>query len=653
MQNDHNNGRNGQGNPPGAPARGLARLGAAVAGTRLDPSRADELGAPRPAARRFTPGLSAWTPPQTTQAQPQAQAPGQASVSAVGKAPAGASAIERALAMSRDQGGERGNRPAAAFRPGAAPGSPAPAAAAGVPRGLIPLSAPTSDPIIKATQAIRYDDQQLAIIHAPEQHIVGNAFAGSGKTTTSVGRTLAHPNRRFLYLVFNAANAAEARLRFPRNVDVMTTHSLALGSPGMRQHVGTRLSRSWRAITLVQEFNLRSPAEGYHAQQVLRAFFSTTDREISDKHVVDIAKERNLSSSAAMNAVAHARLIWRDMMDPAGKCSLPDDAYLKMYALSGPLISQDEIILDEAQDANPVTVQIIGRQLKARVTCIGDTHQGIYAFRGAVNAMERLGLGAKAYYLTKTYRFGPEIAAVANTLLRELKGETHEIIGAGRPSANPERSRTVLARTNAQLFDIAVECGGVGVHWAGPTSPGGYTRGTDGPDRYRLSLLAEANALRRGDRSSISDPVLKRMPSYQAYSDYADAAQDGEARIMCKLVDRYGDDIPDLVEQIRANAVADPREAQVILTTAHKSKGAEWDNVQLANDFEFLMDYEEKVDKNPGTPLPEQEVNLLYVAVTRAKSHLQVNPDTQQWLATLEQRKRARQLQRGRETPRP
>ena len=60
--------------------------------------------------------------------------------------------------------------------------------------------------------------------------------------------------------------------------------------------------------------------------------------------------------------------------------------------------------------------------------------------------------------------------------------------------------------------------------------------------------------------------------------------------------------------------------ANITLITAHKSKGCEYDNVIIGDDFP-LPD-----DDNPVLNMSEQEKNLLYVACTRAILKLQL-PD--------------------------
>jgi superfamily I DNA/RNA helicase len=66
---------------------------------------------------------------------------------------------------------------------------------------------------------------------------------------------------------------------------------------------------------------------------------------------------------------------------------------------------------------------------------------------------------------------------------------------------------------------------------------------------------------------------------------------------------------------------------EIILTTAHKSKGREWDVVWLASDFPSNWN-----NKGEWVGLRDEERNLLYVAVTRARKHLIYNDTVKELL---------------------
>lgn len=673
--------------PSDTSASPFARLLNNISGSRLDPKRPlPKVAPPRPAQQRAVP-LNASRPvaatrdalasTQATAASPAAKvspfsalanrraapAPGPASprasaasIAAANPAPAavapqahveadpehGSPAHEAAGSVKRVGGGLLGRvsptsapSPGGAQAPAAAPRQVVDPDAAGVVSrtsgGLLGRVVRTPAPLrAEQKEGFRYSDEQQAVIDCDDQIVVCGAFAGTGKTTTAVGYAAARQREKMLYLVLNAGNAAEARARFPRNVDVMTTHSLAWKQ--MRSHVGDRISRNWKPASLMSALRISKPRQAALAMAVLRDFFGTPDRDISDKHAEAVRIAKDLHENEVMTAVSMARLAWKRMCDRNDTLEMPDDAYLKMYALTNPQLPYTRIIFDEAQDANPVTMQIVKAQQRTGLLCIGDRHQSIYQFRGSVNAMERFAVGAKNFHLTETRRFGPKIAEIANLILGDLKGETAKIKGMGSDGQWDPRRITQLSRTNAQLFEIAAEVRGEGIHWIG------------GPKNYRIDLVRDAYHLFAREYSEIRDKHMREAGSWADYANYAEEAMDGEARILVKLVEQYQHDTPQLLDDIVANAVEHEPDASMVLTTAHKSKGLEWDNVKLCDDFEFLADLEFELSQNPNARIPEADVNLLYVAATRAKSAITLNQETQDWIKNLPRHREDRRL---------
>ncbi|MDY6465327.1 MAG: DEAD/DEAH box helicase family protein, partial [Succinivibrio dextrinosolvens] len=75
------------------------------------------------------------------------------------------------------------------------------------------------------------DEQQKIIEKCRElksgESLKIDACAGSGKTATLIEIARAIPQAHFLYLAFNKAIVENAKTRFPPNVTIRTTHSLA------------------------------------------------------------------------------------------------------------------------------------------------------------------------------------------------------------------------------------------------------------------------------------------------------------------------------------------------------------------------------------------------------------------------------------------
>lgn len=100
--------------------------------------------------------------------------------------------------------------------------------------------------------------------------------------------------------------------------------------------------------------------------------------------------------------------------------------------------------------------------------------------------------------------------------------------------------------------------------------------------------------------------------------------EDLELLSLGATVKKYTFRIPGLVDRITEEAM-DEEDAGIILTTAHKSKGLEWDNVLLMDDFHPLVKDGQIIDPSGIEP---DEFNLIYVAMTRAMVNLRFDKES-------------------------
>jgi F-box protein, helicase, 18 len=124
--------------------------------------------------------------------------------------------------------------------------------------------------------------------------------------------------------------------------------------------------------------------------------------------------------------------------------------------------------------------------------------------------------------------------------------------------------------------------------------------------------------------------------------EYVEKTEDASIGMIIEMVSKYGNDLPDLIKELKHRHVHDDNrhEANMIFSTVHRCKGMEYDTVKLCDDFlteELLKEAlkEEDITERKKQQLAE-EVNILYVACTRAKYRLcmptNINPfDTIQW----------------------
>lgn len=502
--------------------------------------------------------------------------------------------------------------------------------------------------------------EQNKFVFARDLNIVGLAYAGTGKTTTLQAFAKERSNGRFLYLVFNKANALEASKRFPHQVKCVTSHSFAWKEGGMGEIYGKKLSERPRPREVAEQFRGQgvSLSRARAAMDVVTQFCSsaatriedlridmgsaaleqrmTTMRQLGDapspgmirqKRMIE-AKEKQLRDARPL-----AKSLWDSMRDPNGTAQMTHDGYLKLYSLEGkPIAGFDCIMFDEAQDANPATLAILNRAKAPFRVSVGDNYQAIYGFRGNVNALAALSgqPGARTIALTQTWRFGPEIADMANRVLR-VCGETTPLIGSG-PSGRLVEPRdiinlgreapgttAVLTRGNIAAIVLALDTPGL-VHFAG-----------GGMERYRGDLIADVFRLcYRENMEDIRNPDVRFSGTYDELKTYAQDVSDVEILSAIEFVEKTGHKTLEALQSIRNREVTDPRKAYSVFSTIHKAKGLEWDHVILGD---FKLDandvYEEaSLAIRAGRPLAQdlqQELNLLYVGATRARKTLAPN----------------------------
>jgi len=466
-----------------------------------------------------------------------------------------------------------------------------------------------------------------------------NAYAGVGKTSTLYEYAKVRPYQKFLYVAFNKSVQEEAKSKFPPNVECRTSHSLAWWGFGSEyQH---KLVTNIKANEIRRLFNLDNYRIAKDILDTVNKYIVSADTSISSIHfpvsvnielkkLVPIELKKALSEAKteerkkdvneiiqrgmnkeAEKVISYANELWNIMCDKENtQIGMIHDGYLKLFALSSPnLYKYDSILFDEFQDANAVTVDFVMQQRASKI-CIGDFFQQIYQFRGAVNALERINADYD-FYLTNSFRLGQPIANLANNLLSTFKKETHKIIGKNTTGelGYVDGKHTIISRTNANLFKNAIRNLGKKL---------GFVGGVYG---YKFDLLEDTYYLECGEHSSIKNGYIRSFSSFEDFESFAKDTQDAELLMRIRIVKEFGSEIPILIKRIQKQTQRDIKDADIIFTTAHKSKGLEFDNVKLSNDFTSLITDTNQIDLK----LPPEELNLIYVALTRTLKILQIN----------------------------
>jgi F-box protein, helicase, 18 len=445
------------------------------------------------------------------------------------------------------------------------------------------------------------------------------AFAGTGKTFTLVqlARRLeeVHPDWKILYLAFNKSIQIEAGGKFPRNTVSKTTHALAYAAIGQQYSHKLLPDLRINEITEVMGMKRKNFLLVRYALDTLKNYLNSSQRTILNQHVPGIDHSHHAFINK-VEVVELAKAIWKRMKDVDDReVGMSHDGYLKLYQLENIPLPYDVVFFDECQDSNPVTTDIVLQQKHALRVLVGDPHQQIYSFRGAVNAFDRVE-SDRTYYLTGSFRFGADFSNVANILLTEFKGEQLNLNGLGGIGAlsdvDPKMPHAVLSRTNGGLFDEAADL------WTGRKL--GFLGGIR---NYRFSMVNDVYLLSEGKNKDIQSAYIKKFEDLDDLGEYADDMDDAELTSLVKTVNKYGKEIPHLIKSIERNTVSEIKSADVLLATTHKAKGFEFKRVKLKDDFTDF--FEEKNKRRLPDSIPRDEINLYYVAVTRAKERLQLN----------------------------
>lgn len=203
---------------------------------------------------------------------------------------------------------------------------------------------------------------------------------------------------------------------------------------------------------------------GDPALEALEAFCREKDDSIlepDERHVRFLVPNKQELSGAQRQVLERAREAWRNStngrVNRNGRLIISHEVTLKYFCLkreeSERFIADryHTILFDEAQDIDVILMSWIESARKFSCYLIGDGFQSIYNFKGALNAMAHLLSHSstmqieapKTFYLSQSFRFGPKIADIANSIL-SASGRFEALNCEARLSSSPNSFNTML-----------------------------------------------------------------------------------------------------------------------------------------------------------------------------------------------------------------
>ena len=460
-------------------------------------------------------------------------------------------------------------------------------------------------------------EEQDAIVDASKtgDSMVIEAGAGCGKTTVLKEVSREAPKYATLgYLAYNRAIAGDAKKSFPRNTTCATAHSFAFRAVGVKYkgrldapRVSAKATASILGVNegVAWGENSFGPVKlALLAMETVKKFCYSADEHITTHHVPFVPGTEAFFPELASIVAPYAAKAWEDLIredNMGGKLRFQHDVYLKLWALSAPTLPFDTVLLDEAQDANPVIEGVVKNQ-DAQIIMVGDSAQQIYAWRGAEDAMSRFNAPHRLT-LSQSFRFGQAVADEANKWLGllnaplRLKGFDQIKSEVVTTLDNP---KATLCRTNASVVAEALHAQ---------------------QDQKRVAIVGgtgEIRAFAEAAQELMSGgttyhPELIGFKTWSEVQQYVKDEGGSDLKVFVNLIDTYS------VQTVMdvANKAVDEKYADVIVSTAHKAKGREWSSVKIGPDFREPINE----DGTPAEPV-RSECMLAYVSVTRAMEQL-------------------------------
>ena len=502
---------------------------------------------------------------------------------------------------------------------------------------------------MKHEKDMKPTEEQQAILDCSGRILLINARAGTGKTTTLQMIASAHPDLKILYLVYNRKAKEEVDGKFPRNVEIRTVHSLAFSwnIGRWKDQVG-----AFTIADMLPAFKERKDAQQLAAlsHDLLEFFMNSPFPKVEQamevfqrEHLSHVTDEVKKSIQGARNRIIQAsREILGQWYRQEKPC--PHDFYLKLFHKEGRfyrgLNGFDMVLVDEGQDLSPIMLDAL-EHCRKRIIIVGDTHQQIYSFRYAIDAMKRFSFDEERD-LTMSFRFGKKIADLASAFIREAKEDKGFRI-KGNPGKSSKvafythlpRPKTggrcaILSRTNLALFEKALSLRSRGISFS-----------LEGNIGTIFGRILDVHWLSKEKHEKIRDPFIQSFKSLESLEIFARDLDVFQLTSMAKVIREYAHVLPDAVYdmmKISKTAAETSNGQDIILSTVHGAKGQEYGRVYIDPDVAASL-------SRPGGSSASElgdEANIAYVGFTRATRELYLPPGfkgilTSEWKATIRQ----------------
>lgn len=464
-----------------------------------------------------------------------------------------------------------------------------------------------------------------------------DAKAGSGKTTTLAESLKVLPSgQSIVFLAFNKsvqlALQAKVAATHPHLISSIRTLN-SLGHQTWGRHVGAKLnvdaSKSRTLVDTVNKYGRMyskpaadlcrlAKAVGIVPSEAGSGLFSLiedspnnwyamlnqidADDEAEDEKIIEIAKEALVKSIAEQT--------WIDF----------DDQFYMPIIYGARFQPYNWVLVDEAQDVSYIQQEVIARSFgpATRFVGIGDVRQAIYAWRGASSASlyeMRDRFECATFDLPVSYRCPLSVIRLAQQIVPEIlpKPDAKEgkitNLGTKFLATDFDQKDLVICRNNAPLVDLAYKLWSAKVQCCIVGKAIGVELVKLIKSLRPISLKDLGNKMDMWQEKEVRK-ALKRNPNADL-----DRVNEKHDIVTTFLSVADVETVDELCWEIE-NLFGDGADGRLRLSSVHRAKGMQAPKVFILN--KYLMP--SKMAKQDWQI--QQEMNILYVAITRAMDEL-------------------------------
>jgi superfamily I DNA/RNA helicase len=189
-------------------------------------------------------------------------------------------------------------------------------------------------------------------------------------------------------------------------------------------------------------------------------------------------------------------------------------------------------------------------------------------------------------------------------MILDIKGEKKQLRGFDKLNTtivnNVNFPYTSLCRTNNKSIEIILNNLDKKIHLVGNNI------------KSMAFFLNSGYALYKNNLMLVKHDLLKGFRSWEHMVREHENNEDKDANLtlLISFIEKYENNSSNVLRNLENVSQVKEKEADLIISTIHKAKGREWDNVVIEDDFKL------------SEKTADEEWNLLYVAVTRAQKTL-------------------------------